>query len=302
MPIVFVHGAGTREHYRKYHADITHVVAHLRHYVAPAIANDPERVTILVAYWGDLGVALRSDGLSVPLAPPLNLCNHPLLALLPARHSHHIAREVWRRTTAMLGYMLGRLVALIRRPQTKLTALFIGDALHYFAQRGSTEHPGPIPLRVLETLAQASAIQRRRPGEPLIIFSHSLGGAIVYDLVSYFLPRLPAYQDIQIDFWASLASQIGLFEEMQLFLASDPAYGPGIAAPFPDRRFLTHWWNVWDPNDVLSFTVRGVIQGVDDEAFDSGLSVGAAHLACLRISSFYAVLGAKIAATLRARR
>jgi hypothetical protein len=173
--------------------------------------------------------------------------------------------------------------------------MFLGDALHYFVQRGSAERPGPIPLRVIEALARARVLQHGRPGEPLVVFSHSLGGAIVYDVVTHFLPSMPQHSDIHIDLWASLSSQIGLFEEMQLFLASDPRYGPGVAAPFPDRRILARWWNVWDPHDFLSFTVRGIIDGVEDEHFDSGLAITAAHLACLRISSFYAVLGRKVA-------
>lgn len=296
MPIVFVHGAGTREHSSKYQVDIDHVVSHLRHYVAPVVAPDPQNVAIIVAYWGDLGVDLRSDGLSIPLAPPPVFHNHPIMALWPGGRRRHIAAEGWRRLTAGLAYYLGRIVAVLRRPQSKLTARFLGDALHYFVQRGTAERPGPIPLRVLDALAQARQVQEGRPGEPLVVFSHSLGGAIVYDAVTYFLPRLPAYSAIHIDFWASLSSQIGLFEEMGLFLASDPAAGPGVAAPFPDRRFLARWWNVWDPHDFLSFTVRGIIRGVEDEYFDSGLAPTAAHLACLRISSFYAVLARKVAA------
>jgi hypothetical protein len=302
MPIVFVHGAGTREYYRKYKVDIDHVVEHLRHYVAPALAPDGHNVEIIVAYWGDLGVSLRSDGLSVPLTPPPVFHNHPIMALWPGGRRRHLLGEGWRRLTAGLAYYLGRIVAVLRRPQTKATAMFLGDALHYFVQRGTAEHPGPIPLRVIDALERGREAQARRPGEPLVVFSHSLGGAIVYDVLTAFLPSLPEHQGIHVDFWASLSSQIGLFEEMQLFLASDPTYGPGIAAPFPDRRFLARWWNVWDPHDFLSFTVRGVINGVDDEHFDSGLAPTAAHLACLRISSFYAVLGRKVAAARLDRR
>jgi hypothetical protein len=177
--------------------------------------------------------------------------------------------------------------------------MFLGDALHYFVQRGSPERPGPIPLRVIEALARARAAQDARPGEPLVVFSHSLGGAIVYDVLTAFLPHMTRHDAIHVDFWASLSSQIGLFEEMGLFLASDPAAPAGSLTPFPDRRFLSRWWNVWDPHDFLSFTVRGIIAGVDDESFDSGLAITAAHLACLRISSFYAVLGRKVRAGVR---
>lgn len=304
MPIVFVHGAGTREYYRRYHADAEHVVSHLRHYVAPALAPDPHNVAIIVAYWGDLGVSLRADGLSVPpTPPPLPLfSNHPLMALWPEGQRHHLYREGWRRLTAGLAYYIGRIVSMLRRPQTRAMTTFLGDAVHYFVQRGNAMQPGPIPLRVLTALDQARAIQAHRPGEPLVVFSHSLGGTIVYDLLTHFLPQLPQYQAIHIDFWGSLSSQVGLFEEMQFFLASDPQYGAySRATPFPDRRFLSHWWNVWDPHDFLSFSVRGVIEGVEDEFFDSGLAITAAHLSCLRISSFYAVFGRKVRETLGAK-
>ncbi|GAB4432214.1 MAG: hypothetical protein OHK0015_19450 [Chloroflexi bacterium OHK40] len=302
MPIVFVHGAGTREYYRRYHVDSAHVLAHLRHYVAPVIAPDPQNVAISVAYWGDIGVELRLDGTSLPPTPPPVIRNHPLLTLLPRGRRRHLLAELWLRLSATLGYYLGRIAAMLGRPQSRLTAMFIGDALYYFAHRGTAERPGAIPARVLGALRAARENQLQRGGEPLIVFTHSLGGSIFYDVLTHFLPNTPGCEAIHVDFWASLASQVGLFEEMQLFLASDPAHGKGRAAPFPDRRHLGAWWNVWDPHDFLSFSVRGVIEGVDDEFFDSGLSVTAAHLACLRISSFYAVLGRKVAASLASGR
>lgn len=301
MPIVFVHGAGTREYYQKFHVDAAHVLSHLRHYVAPAIAPDPQNVPIIVAYWGDIGAELRFDGSSLPPTPPPVFRDHPLWALLDRGRKRHILAEAWLRVSATLGYYLGRVAAMLGRQQSRMTAMFMGDALYYFAHRGTAASPGKIPLRVMEALAQAREGQLARRGEPLVVFTHSLGGTIFYDVLTHFLPNTPGMEAITVDFWASLSSQIGLFEEMQLFLASDPAYGKGRAAPFPDRRHLRAWWNVWDPHDFLSFSVRGVIEGVDDEFFDSGLSVTAAHLACLRISSFYAVFGRKVAAALRER-
>lgn len=298
MPIVFVHGAGTREHYRRYRLDMRHVLMHLQHYIAPVIAPDPENVAVITAYWGDVGVRLAWDGASVPPPPRLSVQNHPLMTLLPVGRKRHIVREVGRRIVALLGYLLARAAATLRRPRTNLTAIFLGDALHYFATRGTAAQPGPIPLHVLATLTRARAYQQARPGEPLVVLTHSLGGTIVYDIVTHFLPNMPAYTDMRIDFWASVSSQIGMFEEMKLFLASDSRYGPHNPVPFPDRRFLGAWWNVWDPHDFLSFSVRNIIADVDDTFFDSGLTLSTAHMACLKISSFYTLLAQKLAIAL----
>ena len=92
-----------------------------------------------------------------------------------------------------------------------------------------------ISLRVLDALATARENQQARGGEPLVVLSHSMGGQIVYDLVTHFLPRLDRYAGVRIDYWAAAASQIGLFEEMKLFLASDPATG-NVKCPHPGHE------------------------------------------------------------------
>ncbi len=294
MPIVFIHGAGTRTYHRRYDVDWDHVEQHLRHYVAPVIAPDPENVAILLAYWGDLGVKLAWEGHSIPQPRMFSVYNHPLASLIRAGHKRHILMEGWNRMAALVGHYLSRVVSLFRRPHFLQTSTFVGDAFHYLAVRGMAPRPGPIPARVLATLAEARANQLDRGGEPLIVVSHSLGGLIFYDIVTHFLPHLPEYADLHIDFWASISTQIGIFEEMKLFLASDERYGPDNPVPFPDRRFLGAWWNVWDTHDFLSFSVRDIISGVEDEYFNSGLSVAGAHLACLKMSSFYTLLAEKL--------
>jgi len=65
--------------------------------------------------------------------------------------------------------------------------------------------------------------------------------------------------------------------------------------PFPDRLHLGGWWNVWDHNDFLSYTVRGIVADVDDEPFDSGMSLASAHSGYLIRPSFYRKLAAKLA-------
>jgi hypothetical protein len=71
--------------------------------------------------------------------------------------------------------------------------------------------------------------------------------------------------------------------------------------PFP-HNFLGGWWNVWDHNDVLSYSVAGIVDQVDDESIDSGRSLLGAHGAYLERPSFYRRLAGKIEAQLRGTR
>jgi hypothetical protein len=123
-----------------------------------------------------------------------------------------------------------------------------------------------------------------------------MGGQIVYDLVTHFLPKTQS--NLRIDFWCATASQVGLFEEMKLFLASTPQYskGNGNKVPFPDKQYLGLWWNVWDHNDFISYTAAPIIDGIDDESYESGVSLIKAHGEYLLRPSFYRKFGDKLAA------
>lgn len=301
MPIVFVHGVAARQddhiHLRRWQK----YDDYLRYYVAPVIAPDPENVAITMAYWGDVGVKLAWGGASCPPLVIPTVKNHPFAALLAGGRRRDFWAELGKRSLALPGGLVAKAIAIMRHRLNQEQTVFVGDALQYFAHRGTAARPGPIPLRVLTTLAAARANQRQRPGEPLVVMSHSLGGQIIYDIVTHFLPNLPDYANIRIDFWAATASQVGLFEELKLFLASSAEYGPHNPVPFPDKRFLGGWWNVWDPHDFLSFTVNGLIAGVDDEFFDSGLWLTEAHYAGIEQPSFYIALAHKLKSYLAAQ-
>jgi hypothetical protein len=301
MPIVFVHGVAAREEDRRHAGRWRRIEGYLRRYVAPAIAPDPAEVAIHDAHWGDMGAGLAWGGASLPPTARAAWPDHPIAHLAPHGPAGDLWRDLGRRGLSAPGHLLARAAAVARRPLTAEMAIFLGDALLYFARRGTPEEPGAIPRRVLEVLLRARADQRARPDEPLVVLSHSLGGQIIYDLVTAFLPRAAGVEPLHIDFWAAASSQVGLFEEMKLCLASSPRYGAGRPVPFPDRRYLGAWWNTWDPHDFLSFTVAGIIEGVDDSLYDSGLSLTGAHFGCLEQPSFYSLLGRKLRATLHAR-
>jgi hypothetical protein len=132
------------------------------------------------------------------------------------------------------------------------------------------------------------------PGEPLVVVTHSMGGQIVYDLVTHFLPAIKS--DLRVDFWCATASQVGLFEEMKLFKLHSPDYSKktGKKSPIPERRYLGWWWSVWDHNDFLSYTGAPIFEGIDDESYNSGVSLVEAHGEYLLRPSFHRKLARKV--------
>ncbi len=296
MPIVYVHGVATGAS-PYYLSRWRAIETYLRSFIAPKIApHDPERVLITHAYWGDVGVKLAWGGLSRPahsqLAPVTATNLAPAELFRRVTYFDDLRRDLIDRGRSMLEESLTRIIDTTRVDDMVIT--FFGDVLNYIHTRGTASKPGTIPGRVLTVLQEAEQNKRARSNEPLIVLSHSMGGQIIYDLLTYFLPSLDERQRVRIDFWCSAVSQIGLFEEMKLFLASDPCHGPGNPVPFPDRRLLGKWWNVWETNDLLSFTVRDIIANVDDEPFDSGLPVTEAHTGCIRLPAFYTAFADKL--------
>jgi hypothetical protein len=201
--------------------------------------------------------------------------------------------ETLQRANGVPGWAVSRVLGELRRPLNDFITLFFGDVFVYLQEQVREDgQPGPIAQVLLDALVEAAENQKQRNGEPLVILSHSMGGQVVYDAVTYFMDRVPELKDVRVDFWCATASQVGLFEELKLFRASDTTIG-GIAGmarekvPFPDRKRLGHWWNVWDSNDFISYTGAPIFEGVHDEPYDSGMSVLQAHGGYLQRPSFY---------------
>lgn len=175
-------------------------------------------------------------------------------------------------------------VALLKAYREKLhknIGRFLGDVFVYLLNRGTADRPGPVPKLVLDELRPAL-----RAGEPVLAVTHSMGGNILYDLLTTFAP------DLKLDAWISVGGQVGQFEEMKLFAASDPAVGtPSQVAPFGGR--VRTWINVYDPADVLSFLVGPVFTDPDpgvvirDTRFNSRTATLEAHGAYFKRPSFY---------------
>lgn len=204
--------------------------------------------------------------------------------------------EVLDRGKKAPGWAASRVLLEARRPLHNSASVFLGDILEYLGRRGDVSQPGPIIERVVSSLREAREISVQRGGEPIVVLSHSMGGQIMYDIVSEYLPHATTGdRDIHIDFWCASASQVGFFEELKLFLASTDRYSgeTGDRVPFPGSN-LGSWWNVWDSNDILSFTAEGIIEGVDDEEYSSGASIITAHSGYFTRPSFFRKLAQKV--------
>jgi hypothetical protein len=290
VPIVFVHGVAVRDEdaglarASKAIGEVPWpaIEAKLREHVAPAISDDPGGVPVMRIYWGDLGAHFAFGGRS--------LVSRPLDPSAAAEEALAVAADAALEPRRIRG--LRGAATLLRRPLEDFVPVFLGDVMTYISTRGTAQAPGPIIERVLAGLDTAAFAAESR-GEPLVVLTHSMGGQIVYDLVTHFLPRMPEHRGIRIDYWCAAASQVGLFEELGLFLESEPGRGPEPTA-YPPSEHLGGWWNVWDHADLLSFRAEGVVDGVDDSAFFAAGSLATDHYRYLANAGFYRALAGRV--------
>ena len=143
-----------------------------------------------------------------------------------------------------------------------------------------TPLPGPIVTEVVSALRAAE--KRTRPGDArLVAVGHSMGGIILYDVLTAFAP------DLRIDALITVGSQVAVFEEMKLYLASDPARTGSGGLKVPKPANVGAWVNVFDRNDVLAFATSGVFDGAADFEFVTGKGVLGAHSSYFVRPSFH---------------
>jgi pimeloyl-ACP methyl ester carboxylesterase len=165
---------------------------------------------------------------------------------------------------------------------------FLGDIFVYLSERGTLEAPGAIVTDVLADLEKADKA-KRSGDDKLIVIGHSLGGVIIYDILTYFRP------DLKFDVLASVGSQIALFEEMSLYRASKADVPPNPPKDLlPQPTGIAKWLNVFDTNDVFSFRAQGVFAGPTDYRFDTGYGLLQAHGGYFARPSFYKRLAARL--------
>lgn len=172
-------------------------------------------------------------------------------------------------------------VKLLRKKLNANVTRFAGDAFVYLARRGTKKAPGNIVQTILDALYEANDKRMGDDGK-LVVIAHSFGGEIMYDILTYF------DQDLSIDCLITVGSQVGLFEEMKLYIASKPNLPPN---PPKDRvvrpASVKRWLNVFDTNDVLSFRLEPIVSDVSDFYYNTGYSTLSAHGGYFMRPSFY---------------
>jgi hypothetical protein len=177
----------------------------------------------------------------------------------------------------------GAAAKLLRADIHRQAALFLGDVFFYLDRRGDRDHPGPIVDQVVQTLESAV-----KAGPPLVVVAHSMGGGIVYDVLSYYRP------DVRVQTLVTVGSQVGLFEELCLLQAGKQAGCPDGPTRVAKLDNVEEWINVFDRDDLLGFATERIFEGVKDFDYSTGKGLFAAHSSYFTMPSFYRRLAERV--------
>ncbi len=178
----------------------------------------------------------------------------------------------------------GAVLDLVRGGLNERFGRFLGDVFTYLQDGGANREK--IREEVTAKLRAGAAA-----GEKLVVVGHSMGGVILYDLLSD--PKRPL-GDLHIHLLVTVGSQVGVFEEMKLFSSSLPAYSAANQNRVPPLSSVSRWLNVYDPVDPLSFRCSGIFEGVEDFVFSSTTSLLDAHSAYFKRPRFFARLARRL--------
>ena len=175
-----------------------------------------------------------------------------------------------------------------RRSLSHAVALFLGDIFVYLRER-DTAGPGGTATRLFAPILDdliAAAAAARATREPFVVIGHSLGGVLLYDLLTdrACLARIEAEAPgFAIDLWLTVGSQPGFFADLGLY-AGKPRTASGLLArPSPVRA----WHNVYDFTDVFSFLCAPFFEDVADFGYDTRVDLIHAHSGYFKRPSFY---------------
>ncbi|MFE3202594.1 hypothetical protein [Embleya sp. NPDC059237] len=179
------------------------------------------------------------------------------------------------------------LVSVGRSRTHRAVSRFLGDVLSYLRQREQHGADGAIARVIAETIEAAD--RARTDTDPrLVIVAHSMGGNIVYDLLSCLRP------DLACDSLVTVGSQVGVFAELDLFRNVVAPADPRVDR-VPALPNLGRWVNVFDPDDVMAFVVGGIFDNVEDYRYSTGAGLLGAHSAYFLRPSFHRLLAARVA-------
>ena len=148
-----------------------------------------------------------------------------------------------------------------RTPVHRTITTFLGDVFVYLNQR--EQHRKPIADVIVADVDKAIA-NKKATGEPFIIVAHSMGGVIMYDLLTSDLDQ------VDVDVLVTVGSQVAVIEELKLFASSDPSVPDSTRTHAPRPAKVKRWLNVFDTTDILGFAASGVFSDVEDYVFATG--------------------------------
>lgn len=192
-----------------------------------------------------------------------------------------------------IGGAAGRLagtaaVEAVRPSLNRSASMFLGDIFVYLEQRQRLGGNAPIAKKVAEELEQA-ANGRSAEDPKLVVIAHSMGGTIVYDLLS------DLRTDLECDVLLTVGSQVGVFAELGLLGSVTPPTNPATDR-VPQLTNVGRWINVFDSKDVLGFATEKIFDGVKDFQYSTGKGVLAAHSTYFIRPSFYDRLAIRLGA------
>jgi peptidyl-tRNA hydrolase len=189
-------------------------------------------------------------------------------------------------------------VLAVRNELTPQIAIFIGDVFIYLKEQSPRDQ---IRAAVIDAI-EAAALAAKASGEKLILCGHSMGGVILYDLLSDQAVikdltkrlRLPAGSQFQADLFISVGSQVALFEELKLYTLRDMSKSKATGKKSPRPIGAKLWWNVYNRLDVLSFLAEPVFEDVEDFEASTTAGVKDAHGAYFTNMVFYQRLNTRM--------
>jgi hypothetical protein len=179
-------------------------------------------------------------------------------------------------------------LSVARSRTHRSVSVFLGDVLAYLRQREQLGADGAI-ARAVARAVEEGARSRTGADPRLVVVAHSMGGNIVYDLLSHLRP------DLACDALVTVGSQVGLFAELDLFPAVAHPRDPAVER-VPALAGVGRWINVFDPDDVLAFVTAGIFAGAEDYRYSTGRGLLGAHSGYLLTPSFHHLLAGRLGA------
>lgn len=193
------------------------------------------------------------------------------------------AGETLRRAAGWPADAVSTVFGELRPALNEFVAYFIGDVLVYLQEREVDGKPGEIPSRLMNALKQAHR-RKIETGEKIVVLSHSMGGQLFYDTINYFVDKDKSLDDLEVDHWISIGSQVSFFAELNLLKGQrNLSKSEKLARPHKVRA----WTNFYDRNDFVGFIMKPVFDGVTDSEYDTGYGLAFAHSGFLSRPSFF---------------